>query len=475
MCARGNNGKSTNTNMSSAHQSSNNLSHYPDIQKILDNVEQQVGGSTPSYTRPMIDQNNPEHDTASMATVTMGGNDSINVNNDGYNAANFNKCGNHCEFNTRLPDECNLFNYNDSHQDCDQLVDQILDQHQHYHPHHQHPHHSHHNNQQTHQYSHHPGHNQCAQQLDDTQHNQGFENENICSSPHIYRSSVTNLVNPLYPPSTETNKYEIEEEQCEETGFYSGERADQICKDLVNSAATEDGGNMCDFTNFNNQNASVIPYKIQYDPNPNVLKKHTGMPVACYRQHISVRYLQPPAPAPPGPIIIKEIRPPQPPPAPPIIVRQKPKEPKTPPPLILREKPPAPPCVPQAQVIVKHLPQPAPPPRQVVIERYPPLPPKPRDIIIEKWLPYNKINHRPVILQKAPPPICHKPTKNIIVQYIANRPKVDRVYKQLGIVQINPYLYAQHHGAGLIEPSVLQATAIKEGIIEAIVSYYKTF
>ena len=49
----------------------------------------------------------------------------------------------------------------------------------------------------------------------------------------------------------------------------------------------------------------INQYKLNNDPNPEVITKVSGQPVE-YNQDIQVRYLRPPTPAPHGDIIIKE-------------------------------------------------------------------------------------------------------------------------------------------------------------------------
>ena len=121
-------------------------------------------------------------------------------------------------------------------------------------------------------------------------------------------------------------------------------------------------------------------YKINFDPNPQIIRKHATDAVT-YKQEVAVRYLRPPTPPPPGPLIIKEVRNPALPPAPPIVIRQRPPRPATPPPLIIRERPPQPPPQLAPKLITKPLPPPPPPPRRVIIERMPPLPPKPQRFV----------------------------------------------------------------------------------------------
>lgn len=47
-------------------------------------------------------------------------------------------------------------------------------------------------------------------------------------------------------------------------------------------------------------------YKINFDPNPQIIHKHAKDAVT-YKQEVAVRYLRPPTPPPPGPLIIKEV------------------------------------------------------------------------------------------------------------------------------------------------------------------------
>ena len=48
-------------------------------------------------------------------------------------------------------------------------------------------------------------------------------------------------------------------------------------------------------------------YKINFDPHPQIIRKHANDAVT-YKQEVAVRYLRPPTPPPPGPLIIKEVR-----------------------------------------------------------------------------------------------------------------------------------------------------------------------
>jgi hypothetical protein len=188
-------------------------------------------------------------------------------------------------------------------------------------------------------------------------------------------------------------------------------------------------------------------YKINFDPNPQIIRKHANDAVT-YKQEVAVRYLRPPTPPPPGPLIIKEVRNPALPAAPPIVIRQRPPRPATPPPLIIRERPPQPPTQLAPKLITKPLPPPPPPPRRVIIERMPPLPPKPQSIIVERWLPYKQQKRR-VIYQKAPPVQAPAPQKNLIIQWEGTQARVVKEFRNLGIIKADPNTYVQQYGPQL--------------------------
>ena len=57
---------------------------------------------------------------------------------------------------------------------------------------------------------------------------------------------------------------------------------------------------------------------LYFDPNPHMLKKTSGTGPVLYKQNVMIRFLEPPA-VPVGPLIIREVRPPQPPPPPPLV------------------------------------------------------------------------------------------------------------------------------------------------------------
>ncbi|CAF1536921.1 unnamed protein product [Adineta steineri] len=188
-------------------------------------------------------------------------------------------------------------------------------------------------------------------------------------------------------------------------------------------------------------------YPINYDPSPQIIRKQvdaTHEPVV-YKQQIAVRYLCPPTPPPPAPLIIREVRAPELSSLPPIIIRQRPPAPITPPPIIIRERPPTPPCYSTPEIIYKQVSSGQNTSRRVIIERLPPMPAKPPDIIVERWLPY-KQQKRQVIYEKALPnndnltsTIDQQLQNNVIIQYANPSVRIEKQMRSLGIVRCDPY------------------------------------
>ncbi|CAF0854997.1 unnamed protein product [Adineta steineri] len=167
--------------------------------------------------------------------------------------------------------------------------------------------------------------------------------------------------------------------------------------------------------------------------NPQVIYKPNNQEVV-YKQNIMVRWLQPPTPPPPAPIIIREIQAPQE-VQPPIVCRQMPPCPPTPPPIIVREKPPpCPPCG-QPLIIEKRIPS-ASLPRQVIVERYPAPPAKPPTIIYEKYLPPAPQQPRQVIVRReicrpGAYPIQQQQQQRQLQQQIPGRQLVREIIRQI--------------------------------------------
>jgi len=62
----------------------------------------------------------------------------------------------------------------------------------------------------------------------------------------------------------------------------------------------------------------VRSQKLYFDPNPELIRKPQMITPLIYKQNIMIKFLKPPS-VPLGPLIIREVRPPQPPPPPPLV------------------------------------------------------------------------------------------------------------------------------------------------------------
>jgi hypothetical protein len=60
--------------------------------------------------------------------------------------------------------------------------------------------------------------------------------------------------------------------------------------------------------------------KLYFDPDPEFIRKPQMIKPLIYKQNVTIKFLKPP-PVPLGPLIIREVRPPQPPPPPPLVNR----------------------------------------------------------------------------------------------------------------------------------------------------------
>lgn len=220
-----------------------------------------------------------------------------------------------------------------------------------------------------------------------------------------------------------------------------------------------------DQINYNNENflllnkteiqgwrgsTSLDQYVLNNDPDPLIINKKPTNQLS-YVQELAVRYLKPPTPKSPSPIVIK-----QKPnlctlPAPPLVIRQKPPDPKTPEPLVIREQPPQPPTKSEKKIIIvsgKKLP---PPPRKVVIERLPPLPPKPPTIVIERWLPYSDKKRRVIYQRSTSPALIVQDPKNVIVDWDTPEVEIEKKYNFIGVVKADPKEYAKKYENNLIK------------------------
>ena len=81
--------------------------------------------------------------------------------------------------------------------------------------------------------------------------------------------------------------------------------------DSLNRLSREDNTSM-DYESI------VRSHKLYYDPNPELIRKPQMITPIIYKQNIMIKFLKPPS-IPLGPLIIREVRPPQPPPPPPLV------------------------------------------------------------------------------------------------------------------------------------------------------------
>ncbi|CAF3434215.1 unnamed protein product [Rotaria socialis] len=209
------------------------------------------------------------------------------------------------------------------------------------------------------------------------------------------------------------------------------------------------------FDSYCAENLARIP--LNYDPDPEIVYRDNPDKFV-YIQKIGVRYLKPPTPPPPEPIIVREVRatPPQDPP-PLYISSTPPVTPRTPSPWIVREQPPTPPRHQPATIITKTLPPPPIPPRRVIIKRVPPLPAKPRPVIIEKWLPYKTPPERPIIYERVPQPEqTHRTQRNLILQYEPAHVRVEQDVQNVGCFRVDPQIYRAKFGSSLRRTDSIQ-------------------
>ena len=209
--------------------------------------------------------------------------------------------------------------------------------------------------------------------------------------------------------------------------------------------------------------ANINAYPINQDAYPEQIRRHNHEHIT-YNQDVAIRYLQPPTPPPPAPVIVREIRAPQLPPVPPLIIQQRPPVPPTPPPIIIRERPPVPPPVEPPQIVNKYLPAPPPPLRKVIIERQAPLPQKPQPVIIEKWLPYKPTPQRRVVVEHAPPLQPNPIQKNTIITYDPPHVDVVKNIRELGTVRVDPHMYALQYGSQLSSSDYVLDTMRRFGV-----------
>ncbi|CAF3679150.1 unnamed protein product [Adineta steineri] len=210
---------------------------------------------------------------------------------------------------------------------------------------------------------------------------------------------------------------------------------------------------------------------LNYDPNPEIIYRDNLKDIV-YTQKVGIRYLRPPTPPPPGPIVIREIQSKPLNDPPPLVVSATPPiPPRTPSPLIVREEPPTPPVYQPPRVITKTLPPLPTQPRRVVIKRKPPLPPKPRPVIIEKWLPYKASPERPILYQRAEKTEqSRQPPRNVILQYEPPRVHIKQKVQNFGCFRVDPEIYRAQHGSSLRRTDSIRRVLAQMGCDSDLIS-----
>lgn len=223
------------------------------------------------------------------------------------------------------------------------------------------------------------------------------QESNFVPSPQI-SSYVTSMES--YPFSTRDSP----KKQTTTTSIINDDEMNRLL-DLYNSTLPLKGENSVSAKEILEKSLDPSKYEIltnenqiPKDDDTLVIKKKNDEKL-IYEQNVYVRWLQPPTPPPPAPIIIREVQGPQEEQPPLIIYKQAPREP-TPPPLVIREKPPSPIPENREPIVIERVVKPDPLPRRVIVEELPAPPAKPRDIILEKWLP-KESPKRQIIIEKA--------------------------------------------------------------------------
>ena len=96
------------------------------------------------------------------------------------------------------------------------------------------------------------------------------------------------------------------------------------------------------------------------------------------------------------------------------------------------------------------------------------------DIIIERWVPYGAAAKRKTIVQRAAAAKAYAAPRNIIIQYEPVQVRVVRQFQRLGVVQENPQAYLQRYGAQLLDATTLVQQARAAGVVEDIVSSFRS-
>jgi hypothetical protein len=243
----------------------------------------------------------------------------------------------------------------------------------------------------------------------------GNENENNANKSNQYLNEILpymefsnkDLTNVKEAESSDTklNNYESIEKEVEIEVKEINENREKSklnsvsANDILNQTIDLEKYKLINVDDIKNGTLDLTKFgELNDDKDPIIIKKENNEQI-MYKQNVFIRWLQPPTPPPPAPIIIREVQEPAKELEPLVIYKQAPR-PVTPPPLVIRERPPTPIEQPMEPLIIEKRISGPEKPRKIIIEHLPAPPPKPRDIILEKWLPKDP-PPRSVIYQKT--------------------------------------------------------------------------
>ncbi|CAF3637103.1 unnamed protein product [Rotaria sordida] len=187
-------------------------------------------------------------------------------------------------------------------------------------------------------------------------------NEELPSSSY---EAATSRLNRYDDTTTRFDRYKYQDSFQDDLGYTADKYTSYgtrkwMHEPVINTNSSEE-------TNYYLERLGANIYK---DSSPKIIRRARSESPVKQEQRVFVRYLQPPPVPPPGPLIIKEVRPRQPSPPLSLVIHEHAPSPPSPPPLILRERPPTPPKYIPSETIIRTLPVLPAPPRSVVIERF---------------------------------------------------------------------------------------------------------
>ncbi|CAM4940937.1 unnamed protein product [Rotaria socialis] len=187
---------------------------------------------------------------------------------------------------------------------------------------------------------------------------------------------------------------------------------------------------------------------VNYDEQHRETNYRNNSDKIIYNQRVGIRYLRPPTPPSPGPLVFREIQSTPTDELPPLLLSTTPPiPPRTPSPIVVRERPPTPPEYQPTEIITKKLLRGPTPLRRVILRHASPLPAKPRPVIIEKWLPYKEAKERRVLYQRMQQtrPAQH----NLIFRCEPPQVKIKQKIEHIGCFRVDPKVYTAQYGSTL--------------------------